>query len=91
MDRNMDWSIDIVYYFIQYTIKCYITMVFHHGQPSRKKRSKIGYRDKKGNLYADYQKSVAAVGEDVGETKNDTDSAILVQKPPSKIPRADNN
>ena len=41
-------------------IKCYITMVFPHGHPSRKKKSKIGYRDKKGNSYADNQKSVAA-------------------------------
>ena len=73
------------------TIKCYITMVFPHGQPSRKKRSKIGYRDKKGNSYFDYQKSVAAVGEDVGETANDTDSAFSVTQPPAKIPRADKN
>ena len=60
-----------------------------HGQPSRKKKSKIGYRDKKGNSYADYQKSVAAAGEDVGETANDTDSAISVPQPPTKIPRVD--
>ena len=46
-------------------IKCYITVVFPNGQPSRKKKSKIGYRDKKGNSYADYQKAVAAAGEDV--------------------------
>ena len=50
-------------------------MVFHHGQPSRKKKSKIGYQDKKGNSYADNQTSVASAGEDVGVTANDTDSA----------------
>ena len=58
------------------TIKCYITMVFPHGQPSHKKISKIGYRDKKGNSYADYQKAVAAAGEDVGATTNYTNSVI---------------
>ena len=63
-------------------------MVFPHGQPSHKKRSKIGYRDKKGNSYADYQKAVAAAGEDVGETANDTNSAILVPQPTAKIPRS---
>ena len=73
------------------TIKCYITMVFPHGQPSRKKKYKIGYRDKKVNSYDDYQKTVAAAGDDVGETANDTDSAISVPKPPAKIPRADKN
>ena len=66
-------------------------MVFPHGQPSRKKRSKIGYRDKKGNSYADDQKAVAAAGEDVGETANDTDSAISVPQHPAKIPWADKN
>ena len=66
-------------------------MVFPHGQPSRNKRSKIGYRDKKGNSYADYQKFVAAVGEDLGETANDTNSAISVPQPPAKIPRVDKN
>ena len=66
-------------------------MVFPHVQPSRKKRSKIGYRDKKGKSYADYQKSAAEAGEDVGETANDTDSAISVPQPPAKIPRADKN
>ena len=66
-------------------------MVFPHGKPLRKKRSKIGYRDKKGNLYDDYQKYVAAVGEDVEETTNDTDSAISVPQPPDNIPRADTN
>ena len=44
-------------------------MVFPHGQSSRKKKYKIGYRDKKGNSYADDQKDVAAAGEDVGETE----------------------
>ena len=43
-------------------------MVFPHGQPSRKNKSKIGYRDKKGNSYADNQTAVAAAGEDVGAT-----------------------
>ena len=66
-------------------------MVCPHGQPSRKKRSKIGFRDKKGNSYADYQKSVAETGEDAGETANDTDSAISVPQPPDKIPRVDKN
>ena len=66
-------------------------MVFPHGQPSRKKKSKIGYRDNKVNSYADYQKAVAAAGEDVRETANDTDSAISVPQPPAKIPRADKN
>ena len=66
-------------------------MVFPHGQPSRKKKSKIGYWDKKGNSYADYQKDVAAAGEDVGENANDTDSAISVPQPPAKIPRSDKN
>ena len=47
-------------------------MVFPHGQPSCKKKSKIGYQDKKGNSYADYQKAVAAAGEDVGETEKMT-------------------
>ena len=73
------------------TIKCYITIVFPHIQPSRKKRSKIGYRDKKGNSYADYQKAVSAAGEDVGETANDTESDISVPQPPAKIPRDDKN
>ena len=82
MDRNMDWST---------TIKCYITMVFPLGQPSRKKKSKIGYRDKKGNSYADYQKSVAEAGEDVRETANDTNSSISVPQSPAKIPRSDKN
>ena len=73
------------------TIKCYITLVFPHGQPSRKKKYKIGYRDKKGNLYADHQKSVAEAGEDVGETANDTESAISVPQPSAKIPLANKN
>ena len=66
-------------------------MVFSHGQPSRKKKSKIGYHDKKINSYADHQKPVAAGGEDVGETENDTNSAISVPQPPAKIARADKN
>ena len=63
-------------------------MVFPHVQPSRKKKSKIGYRDKKGNSYDDYQKAVAAAGEDVGETANDINSTISVPQPPAKIPQA---
>ena len=47
-------------------------MVFPHGQPSRKKKYKIGYLDKKGNSYADKQTAVASVGKDVGATANDT-------------------
>ena len=72
------WIGVLIFYTLLFnnTIKCYITMGFPHGQPSHKKRSKIGYRDKKGKSYADYQKSVAEAGEDVGETANDTDSAI---------------
>ena len=66
-------------------------MVLPHGQSSRKKKSKIGYRDKKGNSYANYQKAVAAAGEDVGKTANHTDSAISVPQPPDKIPRANKN
>ena len=66
-------------------------MIFPHGQPSRKKKSKIGYCDKKGNSYADNQTAVAAVGEDVGATGNDTDSANPVPQPPAKIPRSDKN
>ena len=66
-------------------------MVFPHGQPSRKKKSKIGYRDKKGNSYSDNQTAVAAAGEDLGATANDTDSANPVPQPPAKIPRADKN
>ena len=73
------------------TIKCYITMVFPHGQPSCKKKPKIGYRDKKGNSYANYQKDIAAAGEDVGETANDTDSAISFSQPLAEIPWADKN
>ena len=37
------------------------------------------------------KKAVAAAGEDVRETSNDTDSAISVPQPPYKIPRADKN
>ena len=66
-------------------------MVFTHGQPSRKKKSKIGYRDKKGNSYADNQTAVVAAGEDVGATANDTDSANPFPQPPANIPRADKN
>ena len=66
-------------------------MVFPHGQPSHKKKSKIWYRDKKVNSYADNQKSVAAAGEDLGATANDTDSAISVPQPPANIPQADKN
>ena len=66
-------------------------MVFPHGQPSHKKKSKIGYRDKKGNSYADNQTAVAAAGEDIGATANDADSANPVPQPPAKIPRADKN
>ena len=66
-------------------------MVFPHGQPSRKKKSKIGYRDKNGNSYADNQKAVAAAGEDVGVTANDTDSANPVPQPIAKMPRANKN
>ena len=66
-------------------------MVLPHGHPSRKKKYKTGYRDKKGNSYADNQTSVAAAGEDVGATANDTDSANPVPQPPAKIPRADKN
>ena len=65
--------------------------VFPHGQPSRKNKSKIGYRDKKGNSYADNQTAVAAAGEDVVEPANDTNSAISVPQPPAKIPRANKN
>ena len=43
----------------------------------------------KGNSYADYQKTGAAAGEDVGETANDTDFAISVPQPLAKIPQAD--
>ena len=67
------------------TIKCYITMVFSHGQTSQKKISKIGYRDKKGNSNAKNQSSVAAAGEDVGATANDTESAKPVPQPLAKI------
>ena len=66
-------------------------MVFPHVQPSRKKRSKIGYRDKKGNSYADHPKVVAAAGEGVVENANDTNSAISVREPPANIPRANKN
>ena len=66
-------------------------MVFPHGQPSRKNKSKIGYRDKKCNSYADNQTAVAAAGEDVGATANDADSANPVPQPPAKIPQADKN
>ena len=66
-------------------------MVFPHGQPSRKNKSKIGYRDKKGNSYADNQTAVAAAGEDVGATANDTDSDNPVPQSPDKIPRSDKN
>ena len=66
-------------------------MVVPHGQPSRKKKSKIGYRDKKVNSYPDDQKAAAAAGEDAGATANDTESAISVPQPPDKIPRADKN
>ena len=66
-------------------------MVFSHGQSSRKNKYKIGYRYKKGNSYADNQKAVAAVGEYVGATANDTDSAISVPQHPAKIPWADKN
>ena len=66
-------------------------MVFPRGQPSRKKKSKIGYWDKKVNSYADIQTSVAAAGEYVGETVNDTDSANPVPQPPAKIPWVEKN
>ena len=66
-------------------------MVFPHDQPSRKKLSKIGYRDKKGNSYADNQTAVAATGKDLGSTANDTESSNPVTQPPAKIPWADNN
>ena len=66
-------------------------MVFPHVQPSRKKKSKIGYRDEKGNWYADHQKTVAAAGEDLGATENDTEYANIVPQPPAKIPLADKN
>ena len=73
------------------TIKCYITMVLPHGQPSRKKKSKIGYQDKKVNIYADNQKAVAAAGEDVGATANDTDSTTIVPQPLANILQVDKN
>ena len=66
-------------------------MVLLHGQPSLKNKSKIGYRDKKGNSYADNQKAVAVAGEDVGATANDIDSANPVPQPPAKISQADKN
>ena len=66
-------------------------MVFPHCQTSLKKKSKIGYRNKKGNSYADNQTAVTAAGEDVGATANDTESANPVPQPPAKIPRADKN
>ena len=66
-------------------------MVFPYSQPSRKKKSKILYRDKKGNSYADNQKAVAEAGEDLGATANETDPANPFPKPPAKIPRADKN
>ena len=66
-------------------------MVFPHGLPSRKKKYKIGYRDKKGNSYADNQTSIAAAGEDVVATANDTDSANPVPQPPDNIPQANKN
>ena len=56
-------------------------MVFPHGQPSRKKKYKIGYLDKKGNSYADKQTAVASAGKDVGATANTTDSANPVLQP----------
>ena len=65
-------------------------MVLPHGQPSRKKKSKIGYRDKKGNSYANNQIAIAAAGEDLWATANGTDSANPVPQPPAKIPQ-DNN
>ena len=66
-------------------------MVFPSGQPSRKKKSKIGYRDKKGNSFSDNQKAIAAAGEDAVATANDTDSVNLVPQTPAKIPWADKN
>ena len=66
-------------------------MVFPYGQPSHKKKSKIGYRDKKGNSYADNQAAVAAAGEEVAATAKDTDSANIFLQPPAKIPQADNS
>ena len=66
-------------------------MVFPHGHPSRKKKSKIRYQDKKGNSYSDNRTAVAAAREDVGATANDTDSANPVPQHPAKIPQAGKN
>ena len=66
-------------------------MVFPHGQASRKKKSRNGYQDKKGNSYADNQTDVVVAAEDVGATTNDTNSANPLPQPLAKITRADKN
>ena len=62
-------------------------MASHH----RRRNLKIGYRDKKGSSYAENQTAVAAAGEDIGATANDTDSSNTAPKAPAKISRAKKN